>query len=52
MKTIGYKRPLYILPFDQRGSFEAKRFVWHGNLTFAQTAEFALPKQVFYDGFG
>jgi hypothetical protein len=24
MKTVGYNRPLYILPFDHRGSLETK----------------------------
>lgn len=51
MKTIGYNRPLYILPFDHRGSFETKMFGWHGELTPAQTAEIAAAKQVIYDGF-
>lgn len=51
MKTIGYNRPLYILPFDHRGSFETKMFGWHGDLTPAQTAEIAQAKQVIYDGF-
>jgi hypothetical protein len=45
MKTIGYEKPLYILPFDHRGSFEAKMFGWHGDLTAAQTAEIAAAKQ-------
>ena len=27
MKTIGYDTPLYVLPFDHRGSFETKMFV-------------------------
>jgi len=51
MKTIGYNKPLYILPFDHRGSFETKMFGWHGDLTAAQTAEIAAAKQVIYDGF-
>jgi myo-inositol catabolism protein IolC len=51
MKTIGYDKPLYILPFDHRGSFETKMFGWHGDLTAAQTAEIAAAKQVIYDGF-
>jgi 5-dehydro-2-deoxygluconokinase len=51
MKTIGYDQPLYILPFDHRGSFETKMFGWHGDLTAAQTAEIAAAKQVIYDGF-
>src|SRR6266446_2203775 len=51
MKTLGYDQPLYILPFDHRGSFVAKMFGWHGSLTPAQTAEIAAAKQVIYDGF-
>ena len=51
MKTLGYDKPLYILPFDHRGSFETKMFGWHGELTAAQTAEIAAAKQVIYDGF-
>jgi len=51
MKSIGYNRPLYVLPFDHRGSFETKMFGWHGDLTPAQTAEIAAAKQVIYDGF-
>lgn len=50
MKTIGFNRPLYILPFDHRGSFETKMFGWHGNLSPEQTAEIAAAKQVIYDG--
>lgn len=51
MKTIGFDQPLYILPFDHRGSFETKMFGWHGDLTAEQTAEIAAAKQVIYDGF-
>ncbi len=51
MKTIGYDKPLYILPYDHRGSFETKMFGWHGDLTAAQTAEIAAAKRVIYDGF-
>ena len=51
MKTIGFDRPLYILPFDHRGSFETKMFGWHGDLNAAQTAEIAAAKQVIYDAF-
>ena len=51
MKTIGYEQPLYILPFDHRGSFETKMFGWHGDLTASQTEEIAAAKQVIYDGF-
>ncbi len=51
MKTLGYDQPLYVLPFDHRGSFVIKMFGWHGSLTPAQTAEIAAAKQVIYDGF-
>ena len=49
--TRGYDRPLYLLPFDHRGSFETKMFGWEGALTARQTAEIAAAKQVIYDGF-
>jgi myo-inositol catabolism protein IolC len=51
MKSIGFDRPLYILPFDHRGTFETKMFGWHGELNAAQTAEIAAAKQVIYEGF-
>jgi 5-dehydro-2-deoxygluconokinase len=51
MKTLGFNRPLYVLPFDHRGSFETKMFGWHGDLTPGQTAEIAAAKRVIYDGF-
>jgi myo-inositol catabolism protein IolC len=51
MKTIGYNEPLYIQPFDHRGSFASKMFGWHGNLSSAQTAEVAAIKRVIFDGF-
>jgi myo-inositol catabolism protein IolC len=47
----GYDAPLYILPFDHRGSFQTKMFGWKGVLDAAQTAEIAATKQVIYDGF-
>jgi len=49
--TIGYDKPLYILPFDHRGSFQTKMFGWKGTLTPEQTAQVAAAKQVVYDGF-
>src|SRR5439155_11290817 len=49
--TIGFDQPLYILPFDHRGSFQTKMFGWKGTLTPQQTAEIAATKQVIYDGF-
>jgi myo-inositol catabolism protein IolC len=51
MNTIGYDRPLYILPFDHRGSFQTKLFGWTGTLTADQTAQIAASKQVIYDAF-
>jgi 5-dehydro-2-deoxygluconokinase len=49
--AIGFDKPLYILPFDHRGSFQTKMFGWKGMLTPEQTAEIAATKQVIYDGF-
>ena len=49
--TRGFDKPLYILPFDHRGSFQTKMFGWKGILTPQQTAEIAATKQVIYDGF-
>src|SRR5271168_3149468 len=49
--TRGYNKPLYILPFDHRGSFETKMFGWEGVLTPDQTAQIAAAKRVIYDGF-
>jgi 5-dehydro-2-deoxygluconokinase len=49
--TLGFDKPLYILPFDHRGSFQTKMFGWQGALSPEQTAEIAAAKQVIYDGF-
>jgi myo-inositol catabolism protein IolC len=51
MAPRGYEKPLYILPFDHRGSFETGMFHWHGALDAGQTAQIAEAKQVIYDGF-
>jgi myo-inositol catabolism protein IolC len=51
MKKLGFERPLYILPFDHRGSFQATLFRWTGALTADQTAQIATAKQIVYDGF-
>src|SRR5437899_1972512 len=51
MTTVGFDKPLYILPFDHRGSFQTKMFGWKGTLTPEQTAEIAAAKQVIYDAF-
>jgi hypothetical protein len=37
----GFDRPLYIPPFDHRGSFQTKMFGWRSPLSDAQTAEIA-----------
>lgn len=47
----GHDKPLYILPFDHRGSFKTGMFGWRGTLDEAQTAEIAATKRVIYDGF-
>jgi len=49
--TIGFDSPLYVLPFDHRGSFATKLFGWSGDLTSEQTAEIATAKQAIYEGF-
>jgi myo-inositol catabolism protein IolC len=51
MPPRGFTQPLYVLPFDHRGSFETGMFGWHGDLTPEQTAQIADAKQVIYDGF-
>jgi len=51
MAPRGFDHPLYILPFDHRGSFETGMFGWHGALTPEQTAQIAAAKLVIYDGF-
>src|SRR6202795_4829089 len=51
MKTLGFDKPLYILPFDHRGSFQTKMFGWSGPLTPDQTAQIAAAKRVIYDAF-
>ena len=51
MMTIGFDKPLYVLPFDHRGSSQTKMFGWHGALVPEQTAQIAAAKKVIYDGF-
>src|SRR5271154_5702384 len=51
MTTPGFDKPLYILPFDHRGSFQQKMFGWNGELSSQQTAEIAAAKRVIYDAF-
>jgi len=47
----GFDTPLYVLPFDHRGSFKTGMFGWKGALTPEQTAQIAAAKQVIYEGF-
>ncbi len=49
--SVGFDKPLYIQPFDHRGSFQTKMFGWKSKLTTEQTAEIAAAKQVIYEGF-
>jgi myo-inositol catabolism protein IolC len=49
--TIGYDKPLYVLPFDHRATFSKNMFGWQGPLSPEQTAEIAAIKQVIYDAF-
>jgi myo-inositol catabolism protein IolC len=51
MTQLGFNQPLYILPFDHRGSFQKKMFGWEGDLSAEQTAEIAAAKRVIYDAF-
>src|ERR1700745_3175467 len=51
MRTPVFDKPLYILPFDHRGSFQTKMFGWKGTLTPEQTAQIAATKQGIYDAF-
>lgn len=51
MTKLGVYKPLYILPFDHRGSFQQKMFGWNGELNSQQTAEIAEAKRVIYDAF-
>ncbi|GCE28394.1 hypothetical protein KDA_38780 [Dictyobacter alpinus] len=49
--VTGYTKPLYILPFDHRASYESGLFGWHEPLTPEQTAEVAHSKWIIYTGF-
>ena len=51
MTILGFDKPLYILPFDHRGSFQKKMFGWDGALSAQQTAEIAAAKRIIYDAF-
>ena len=49
--TVGYDKPLYVLPFDHRATFSKNMFGWKEPLTREQTAEVAAAKTVIYDAF-
>ncbi|HEY2155567.1 MAG TPA: DUF2090 domain-containing protein [Isosphaeraceae bacterium] len=49
--TVGFDRPLYLLPFDHRGTFQTKMFGWEGALNDRQAAEITAVKEIIYDGF-
>ncbi len=48
---IGYNKPLYVLPFDHRSSFEKGLFGWTGALSKEQVEKIAQSKEVIYDAF-
>jgi 5-dehydro-2-deoxygluconokinase len=47
--SLGFDRPLYVLPFDHRASFSREMFGWPGPLSPQQTAEIAAIKRVIFD---
>jgi myo-inositol catabolism protein IolC len=49
--TIGYDKPLYVLPFDHRATFSKNMFGWQEPLSTEQIKEIAALKQVIFDGF-
>ena len=51
MTPRGYAKPLYILSFDHRGSFESGMFGWHGELTSDQAERISQAKRVIFDEF-
>jgi myo-inositol catabolism protein IolC len=48
--TLGYDRPLYILAFDHRGSFQKKFFGVAGEPNAEETARISDAKRVIYEG--
>lgn len=48
--TLGYDKPLYILAFDHRGSFQKKFFGVSGEPNAEETARIADAKQVIFEG--
>ena len=51
MISIGFDKPLYILPFDHRGSFQTQMFGWKGTIAPEQAAQISSAKRVIYEGF-
>lgn len=52
MNTIGYTKPLYILPFDHKTSFITKLFGWdYYNLTSEQKETIKETRMITYEGF-
>jgi 5-dehydro-2-deoxygluconokinase len=49
--TLGYDKPLYVLPFDHRATFSKTMFGWQGKPTPEQAAQIAAMKDVIYDAF-
>src|SRR6184192_4158639 len=49
--TIGYDKPLYVLPFDHRATFSKTMCGWQGPLSPEQTGEIAALKQIIFDAF-
>jgi myo-inositol catabolism protein IolC len=48
---LGFDRPLYVLVFDHRGSFETSLFGWKGTQTLAQTTVIEAEKRIIYESF-
>jgi hypothetical protein len=44
--TLGYDKPLCVLPFDHRATFSKNMFGWQGSLSPEQTGEIAAVKKV------
>ncbi len=49
--AIGYNKPLYLLPYDHRSSFEKGLYGWSGALSAEQTERIAKTKEVIHDAF-
>ena len=47
--TLGFSKPLYVLPFDHRGTFKKNMFGWTGTITPEQAGQISAFKHVIYD---